>query len=70
MTIEEIASRLPNLPIRETAENYGDHTLRTMECHYRNGFIPSSVWEAYCYLWRNLSPRISNELRGYELENS
>jgi hypothetical protein len=69
MTIEEIASRLPNLPIRETAEKYGDHTLRTAESLYRHGRISADEWEAYCYLWRNLSPRLSSELLGYQLEN-
>lgn len=42
-------------------------SLEQMQVMYCERRVQEDEYDAYCYLWRNLSPRLSNELSQYQL---
>lgn len=74
MTLEQIVAALEARGIRDVASamprvyrEWRHCSLERAEQWYRAGHLGQVEYEAYCYLWRNTTPRLSEELQGYEL---
>ena len=63
MTLQQIADKLPELPIVETYNKTQYMTLNQAE-----RTLEGDELEAYSYLWRNMTYTFSNILIGYQLD--
>lgn len=66
MTIEEI-SRKTGIDLNFLQQVYDSYGKMSLDQVYRNFNITQEEYDAYCYLWRNMCTRFSDELIHYEL---
>lgn len=72
-TIKEVLEAIGkgNLPILEAELMIlKDEPLEAVQNKYHQGLISDELFEAYCYAWRNITPRYSSELAEYQFPNT
>ena len=74
MTVYEIVNKLlaqKKVSIAKkviiVSNGLGYMSLERVKHEYWHGNVKSDEFDAYCYLWRNLTPRYGNELKVFEL---
>lgn len=71
VTIKEIQEHFPELPVFDLWHNpkmgfLKNASYETAEHYFNTGIISADYWEAFCAIWRNLTPRLSGTAIQYE----